>query len=130
MLSLRITKSRKDLKEVEKRYVAEPYKIKAIEPIAVTTSEQREKVIKKAGYNTFLIDSKDVYVDLLTDSGTTAMSDNQWAGLMLGDESYAGSRNFYRLQGAVQEIYGFKHVVPTHQGRGAENLLSQIMIKK
>ncbi len=115
---------------MKQKYVAEPYKIKAIEPIAVTTSEQREKVIKKAGYNTFLIDSKDVYIDLLTDSGTTAMSDNQWAGLMLGDESYAGSRNFYRLQGAVQEIYGFKHVVPTHQGRGAENLLSQIMIKK
>src|SRR5690625_339509 len=115
---------------MERRYVAEPYKIKAVEPIAVTTRKQREKVIREAGYNTFLINSKDVYIDLLTDSGTTAMSDSQWAGVMLGDEAYAGSSNFYNLQNAVQEIYVFKYVVPTHQGRGAENLLSQIMIKE
>jgi len=115
---------------MERKYVAEPYKIKAVEPIAVTTRKQREQVIQEAGYNTFLIDSKDVYIDLLTDSGTTAMSDSQWAGIMLGDEAYAGSMNFYNLQTAVQEIYGFKYIVPTHQGRGAENILSQIMIKK
>ncbi|HLS34938.1 MAG TPA: tyrosine phenol-lyase [Bacillota bacterium] len=115
---------------MEKKYVAEPYKIKAVEPIAVTTREEREEVLEKAGYNTFLIDSKDVFIDLLTDSGTSAMSDKQWAALMLGDESYAGSNNFKSLQKAVTDIYGFKHTVPTHQGRGAENILSQIMIKE
>lgn len=113
-----------------KRPWAEPYKIKVVEPLKVTTREYREEKIKEAGYNTFLLHSEDVYIDLLTDSGTTAMSDYQWAGMMLGDEAYAGSKNYYYLEANTKKFYGYKYLVPTHQGRAAEHLLSKTLIKK
>lgn len=111
------------------RTIAEPYRIKMVEPMPVTTRPQRQAAIREAGWNTFLLPSDAVGIDLLTDSGTSAMSDRQWSAMMLGDEAYAGSRSFRNLEKAVQEIYGFEHVVPTHQGRAAEHLTSQIRIK-
>ncbi len=107
--------------------IIEPFKIKSVEPIRFTTREERVELIKKAGYNTFMLHAEDVLIDLLTDSGTSAMSSMQWAGIMQGDESYAGSKSFYRFEAMVKKITGLKHIIPTHQGRAAEKILFSIV---
>ena len=112
------------------RTIIEPFRIKSVEPIRQTTAEERERYLHAAGYNLFLIDAKDILIDLLTDSGTSAMSTEQWAAMMRGDESYAGSESFYRMQRVVRELTGFKHVIPTHQGRAAERILFTVMCRK
>lgn len=123
------------MKDKEFQIIPPPYRIKVVELLSeaqmeiADNREKREKAIRQAGYNTFLLKEDQVYIDFLTDSGTNAMSDNQWAGMMLGDEAYAGSKNFYHLEKAMRDVYGYKHLVPTHQGRAAEHLMSELLIE-
>jgi len=107
----------------------EPYKIKTVEPLKITTQKERDKIIRDAGLNVFSIPAEKVLIDLLTDSGTSAMSNRQWAGIMLGDESYAGATSYFRFDKSVKNVFGFKHVIPTHQGRAAERILFQVLLK-
>src|SRR5436190_14804948 len=110
-------------------FPAEPFRIKVVEMLRPTTKEERASWLETAGYNLFKVPAESIYVDLLTDSGTSAMSDRQWAGLMVGDESYAGSRNFYHFEQTVRDVFGYRHIIPTHQGRVAENLLFSTVLK-
>ena len=109
---------------------AEPFRIKVVEPLRRSTRAEREAALKKAGYNVFGLPAGKIAIDLLTDSGTSAMSDAQWAGIMMGDESYAGARSFFRFEKAVKNLFGFAHVIPTHQGRAAERILFETLLKK
>ncbi|MBU4329803.1 MAG: tryptophanase [Acidobacteria bacterium] len=114
----------------DRNYPIEPYRIKVVEPIQRTTKAERERVLKEAGYNVFNIAAEKVFIDLLTDSGTSAMSDRQWAGIMRGDESYAGARSFFHFEQAVKGIFGYKHILPTHQGRAAERILFETVLRE
>src|SRR5579863_6106410 len=109
------------------RTIIEPFRIKSVEPLHHTTREERERYLRQAGYNLFLIEARHILIDLLTDSGTSAMSTGQWAAVMRGDESYAGSESFFRLKKVVDELTGFRHMIPTHQGRAAERILFTVM---
>ncbi len=109
---------------------AEPFKIKMVEPINLISKEERQAALIRAGYNVFSLTADEIYIDVLTDSGTGAMSDRQWAGIMMGDESYAGSRSFFKLEKSAQDIIGYKYIIPTHQGRGAEQVFFPLMVKK
>src|SRR6516162_10891134 len=111
------------------RTIIEPFRIKSVEPLHHTTPEERESYLREAGYNLFLIEARDILIDLLTDSGTSAMSIDQWAAIMRGDESYAGSESFFRMKRVVQDLTGFRHVIPTHQGRAAERILFSVMCR-
>ena len=109
--------------------IIEPFRIKSVEPLRHTTREERERYLQAAGYNLFLIQARNILIDLLTDSGTSAMSTEQWAALMRGDESYAGSESFFRLQRVVSDLTGFRHIIPAHQGRAAERILFTVVCK-